>query len=212
MLTGGADRPYALGLTAALTGQGMAIDFIGSDDLNLPELRNNHLVNFINLRGDQNPGANLPRKVARILTYYWRLIRYAATAKPKVFHILWNNKFELFDRTLLMLYYKLFGKKLIFTAHNVNIRKRDCTRYGAKSVFVESPISARGLYFRPYGKNENGNFFPSLAFEERKVSVIPFGINNTVPNTELTSSRCEGYVRYIHQRQNDALLWADCSL
>src|ERR1700719_3563839 len=127
LLTGGGDRPYALGLAAALTSAGLAVDFIGSDDPALPELRNNHLVNFLNLRGDQNPGANLARKVARILTYYWRLIRYAATAKPKVFHILWNNKFELFDRTLLMLYYKLLGKRLVLTAHNVNIRKRDCT-------------------------------------------------------------------------------------
>src|SRR5258708_4198903 len=96
LLTGGADRPYALGLAAALTSIGLSVDFIGSDDLDLPELRSNRLVNFLNLRGDQNPGANLARKVARILTYYWRLIRYAATAKPKVFHILWNNKFELF--------------------------------------------------------------------------------------------------------------------
>ena len=46
-------------------------------------------------------------------------------AQPKIFHILWNNKFEFFDRTLLMLYYKLLGKKIVFTAHNVNIRKRD---------------------------------------------------------------------------------------
>src|SRR5207302_1859389 len=116
LLTGGSDKPYALGLTTALTSGGLSVDFIGSDDLDLPELRNNRLVNFLNLRGDQNPGANLARKVGRILTYYWRLIRYAATAKPKVFHILWNNKFELFDRTLLMFYYKLLGKKLVFTA------------------------------------------------------------------------------------------------
>ena len=52
--------------------------------------------------------------------YYAKLIRYAATAKPKIFHILWNNKFELFDRTVLMLYYRLLGKRIVLTAHNVN--------------------------------------------------------------------------------------------
>ncbi len=57
--------------------------------------------------------------------YYAKLIRYAATAKPRIFHILWNNKFELFDRTLLMLYYKLLGKKIVFTVHNVNAGRRD---------------------------------------------------------------------------------------
>ena len=31
--------------------------------------------------------------------FYGRLIAYAATAKTDVFHILWNNKVETFDRT-----------------------------------------------------------------------------------------------------------------
>jgi D-inositol-3-phosphate glycosyltransferase len=41
-------------------------------------------------------------------------------AEPKVFHIRWNNKLEFFHRTILMLYYKLLGKRIVFTAHNVN--------------------------------------------------------------------------------------------
>src|SRR5204863_1416550 len=95
------------------------------DDLDVPQLRGAARVNFLNLRGDQRPDASLFRKASRILTYYWRLVRYAATAQPKVFHILWNNKFELFDRTVLMLYYRLLGKRIAFTAHNVNAGKRD---------------------------------------------------------------------------------------
>ena len=62
--------------------------------------------------GDQRQEVSRLRKVLRVLTYYMRLIRYAATAKPKVFHILWNNKLEVFDRTVLMLYYRLVGKRL----------------------------------------------------------------------------------------------------
>ena len=82
-------------------------------------------VTFLNLRGDQQTEASFVRKVSRVLVYYARLIRYAATAKPKLFHILWNNKFESFDRTLLMLYYKCLGKRIVLTAHNVNAGKRD---------------------------------------------------------------------------------------
>ncbi len=191
LLTGGADRPYALGLAAALTSSGLSVDFIGSDDLNLPELRNNRLVNFLNLRGDQNPGVNLARKVDRILIYYWRLIRYAATAKPKVFHILWNNKFELFDRTLLMLYYKLLGKKLVFTAHNVNIRKRDCTDTWLNrfSLRVQYRLVDHILLHTERMKQE---LLSDFGVQERKVSVIPFGINNTVPNTEMTTLDAKG--------------------
>lgn len=58
------------------------------------------------------------------------LVRYAVTAKPTIFHILWNNKFEYFDRTLLMLYYRALGKKVVLTVHNVNADNRDLTFLG----------------------------------------------------------------------------------
>src|SRR4029077_10565869 len=103
------------------------VDVIGSDDLSVPELLNEPRVNFLNLRGNQTPDASLRAKVARLVTYYWRLMAYAARPRAKVLHILWNNKFELFDRTLLMFYYRLMGKRLVLTAHNVNMRKRDGT-------------------------------------------------------------------------------------
>ncbi len=127
LLTGGDDKPYVLGFVPAMTSRGIPFDVIGSDDLDVPELLNNSRVNFLNLRGDQGPDANLAWKVARVLSYYWRLLSYATTARAKVFHILWNNRFELLDRTLLMFYYKLMGKRIVLTAHNVNMRKRDGT-------------------------------------------------------------------------------------
>src|SRR5712692_7705946 len=95
LLTGGGDKPYALGLAAALTSEGILLDFIGSDDLSVPELLSNCRVNFLNLRGDQRREASSLRKAWRVLRYYVRLIGYAAKARPKLFHILWNNKFQL---------------------------------------------------------------------------------------------------------------------
>ena len=65
LLTGGGDKPYALGMAAALTSAGICVDFIGSDDLNVPEVVNNPRVNFLNLRGDQRPEASLDSKVAQ---------------------------------------------------------------------------------------------------------------------------------------------------
>ena len=62
LLTGGGDKPYALGMAAALTSVGIRVDFIGSDDLSVPELLNNPRVNFLNLRGDQRPDARLSRE------------------------------------------------------------------------------------------------------------------------------------------------------
>src|SRR5437588_8407249 len=109
LLTGGIDKPYVLGLADALTADAIMLEIIGSDELNVPELRGNPRVRFLNLRGDQNPVASLGSKALRVSRYYLRLIRYAATAEPVVFHILWNNKFELLDRTALLLYYKSLG-------------------------------------------------------------------------------------------------------
>src|SRR5438876_5417037 len=185
LLTAGRDRPYALGLASALISQNVSFDFIGSDEVNGPELHHGPHFRFLNFR-DQQSDASRTAKVLRVLAYYWRLIRYTANGQPEVFHILWNNKFELFDRTLLMLYYKLMRKRLVLTAHNVNARKRD----GSDSFL--NRLSLRIQYrlshhIFVHTKRMKRELVADFGIEECKVSVIPFGINNTVPNTTLTT-------------------------
>src|SRR5271166_5969031 len=125
VLTGGGDRPYALGLASSLIAERVTLDFIGSDYLEAPELLQNSYVRFLNLRGEIRPDVPLARKVMRVIRYYGRLALYTAMSDARIFHILWNNKVELFDRTFLMLFYRLFGKRIVLTVHNVNIKKRD---------------------------------------------------------------------------------------
>jgi D-inositol-3-phosphate glycosyltransferase len=187
ILTGGADKPYALGLASALMAQDVSFDFIGSDFVDGPELHRSPQVNFLNLRGDQNPDSSRMTKLLRVLKYYARLLAYAATARPGVFHILWNNKFELFDRTLLLLYYKLLGKKIVFTAHNVNAGLRDSTdsRLNRLSLCVQYRLVDHIFVHTARMKEE---LLRDFAVPAAKVSIIPFGINNTLPNTELTSA------------------------
>ena len=83
LLTGGGDKPYALGLAEALTSAGIFVDFIGSDDLSVPELVSNPGINFLNLRGDQRPEASSAAKVFRVALYYVKLVCYAGGARPK---------------------------------------------------------------------------------------------------------------------------------
>jgi Glycosyltransferase len=186
LLTGGGDKPYALGMAAALASAGLSVDFIGSDELNVPELLSNPQVNFLNLRGDQRQDASPMAKILRVLRYYVRLLGYAAMAKPKLFHILWNNKFQFFDRTLLMLYYRMLGKKITFTVHNVNAGKRDSTDswFNRLSLNTQYRISDHIFVHAEKMKSE---LLSDFGVSEDKVSVIPFGINNTVPNTSLSS-------------------------
>ena len=185
LLTGGQDKSYATGLAMALNSRGVGVDFIGSDEVDDPELHSKPGINFLNLRGSQRRDASLGEKVSRILIYYGRLIRYAFNSKPKVFHILWNNKFELFDRTLLTLYYKLMGKKVVLTAHNVNAAKRDSK---------DSLLNRLGLRIQyhlvdhifVHTEKMRGELVKDFGLREGAVSVIPFGINKTVLNSELT--------------------------
>src|SRR5215470_18084312 len=92
LLTGGSDRPYVFGLTTSLMSKGVTIDLIGSDELDFVEFRNRSGLNFLNLRSSLQADVNPLGKVFRVLRYYVRLIRYAMTANPTIFHVLWNNK------------------------------------------------------------------------------------------------------------------------
>ena len=186
LLTGGGDKPYALGMAAALTSEGILLDFIGSDDLQVPELLKNSRVNFLNLRADQCPNVSAVAKVLRILNYYIRLICYAATARPKIFHVLWTNKFVFFDRTLLVAYYRLLGKRIVLTAHNVNAGRRDSNNSWLNrfSLKCEYTLSDHIFVHTEKMRNELSSEF---GISPGKVSVIPFGINNTTPNTSLST-------------------------
>jgi D-inositol-3-phosphate glycosyltransferase len=190
LLTGGSDKPYVFGITTVLTAMGVAIDMIGSDELDCPEFRSNPLVNFLNLRGSQKTDASRLSKVLRILEYYAKLIGYAAAAKPKIFHILWNNKFEYFDRTLLMLYYRLLGKRVVFTAHNVNSRKRDRSDSWLNRFTLRIQYLLSNHIFVHTEKMKQ-ELLEEFGINDAKVTVIPFGINNAVPHTELTASEAK---------------------
>jgi len=202
LLTGGGDKPYALGVAEALTSVGIQVDFIGSDDLSVPELLNNPRVNFLNLRGDQSHDVNWAEKIVRVLRYYVRLTVYAATGKPKLFHILWNNKFQLLDCTLLMLYYRLLGKKVVFTAHNVNAGKRDSNDSWLNRALLRIQYNlCDHIFVHTDGmKREMASEF---RIPESKISVIPFGINKTVPDTSLSSAEAK---RRLGIRNNDKAL------
>ena len=185
MLTGGADRPYVFGLATTLTWKGLALDLIGSDELDSPDFRCMPGVNFLNLRGNQRPEASLVSKVFRVLMYYARLLRYAATSRPRIFHILWNNRFESFDRTLLMFYYKLLKKRIVLTAHNVNKARRDCndTVFNRLTLRIQYHFADHIFVHTERMKRE---LIEDFGVHGSRVNIIPFGINNAVPNTLLT--------------------------
>lgn len=185
VLTGGGDKPYALGLAATLMSQGVAFDFIGSNEVDGPDLHESPLVRFLNLRGDVRPDVRTLSKVLRVLNYYRRLLWYAATAKPKLFHILWNNKIELIDRTLILLFYRFLGKRIAFTAHNVNAGRRDGNDSFLNRLTLRIQYRLVDHIF-VHTEQMKRELQTDFGIASDKITVIPFGVNNTVPDTALT--------------------------
>lgn len=118
------------------------------------------------------------------MLYYFRLIKYAAITNSQLFHIQWFDKFIYFDRTFLNLYYKLLGKKLVFTAHNVDAEARE-----SKSGFFNR-LTLKILYrlvdhIIVHTTKMKEQLIEGFGIKGRKITVIKYGINDTIPITQL---------------------------
>jgi D-inositol-3-phosphate glycosyltransferase len=178
----GGDIYYELGLLQGLIDNGLSVEVIGNNVMGRSEVIKDSRVTFYNFREDQNPSASLLKKFVRIMKFYKKLIWYAATTESGVFHIQWLNKFLFFDRVVLNLYYKALGKKIIFTAHNIDVKERD----GRNSIYNRLTLKAMYhlcdhiIVHTPKMEEQLMEWF-HVAPE--KVSVVPYGINNMVPRT-----------------------------
>lgn len=204
LLTGGFDKPYTYGLALALAAAGAEVEIVGSDQLDCPEFHSTPGIRFLNLRGDQSAHAASAVKIRRVLVYYWRLLRYAASATPTIFHILWNNKLQTLDRTLLMVFYRSLGKKIVVTAHNINQARRDGRDSGWNRLTLKIQYRlAHRLFVHTEGMK--ADLYRQFGIAPEKVIVIPFGINNAAPQSALT--REEARVRLGLAAGDRALLF-----
>ena len=185
LLTGGVDRPYAYGLAMALLSKNVRLDVIGSDVVDSPEMHSSPNLRFYNLWPARRRKTTLLSKLTRILRHYVSLVRYAATAKPGVFHILWNSKVQVIDRTLLMLYYKVLGKSIVLTAHNVNQGRRDSndSLFNRITLRIQYRLADHLFVHTQKMKEE---LIEQFGVSDRSVTVIRHPINNAFPDTALT--------------------------
>jgi glycosyltransferase involved in cell wall biosynthesis len=86
-----------------------------------------------------------------------------------------------------MLYYKLLRKKVVLTLHNVNAGRRDSkdTRLNRLTLRIQYRLADRIFVHTEKMKLE---LIDEFGEQQTRVTVIPFGINNAVPKTNLTSS------------------------
>jgi D-inositol-3-phosphate glycosyltransferase len=185
LLTGGIDKSYASGLSTCLASAGITLDVICNSEMDTEEMRVHRGLRLLTLYRTPSAGRGVVRRLLACLLVYARLIRYALTCSAQVFHILWNYKLALFDRTVLLLYYKLLGKRLVFTAHNVNAAERD----GSDSVLNRWSLR---LQYRlvdhifVHTDQMKSQLVERFAVPGTKVTIIPFGIYDMVPQTSIT--------------------------
>jgi glycosyltransferase involved in cell wall biosynthesis len=88
------------------------------------------------------------------------------------------------------MYYKALGKKIVFTAHNVNAAKRDSSDnwHNRFTLRVQYRLCDHIFVHTERMKQE---LLQDFAVSADKTSVIPFGINNSVPNTALTAAEAK---------------------
>ena len=185
ILNAGQQTDYLYGLVSGLVEiPTLEIEVIDSDS-SVGVFEAFHHVSLFNLRGDNISPQSMFTKMWRIGRYYVRLLYYTASTRSDIFHIQWENSIALFDRTLLNLYYKVLGKKLVFTAHNVYREARDSTATPLRwfSLKVMYHLVDRIIVHTPKMKEELCSLFH---VSPEKVIIIPHGINNRVQKKGIT--------------------------
>jgi len=191
LLTGGVDRPYAYGLAMALVAKNVHVEVIGNDVVDSIEMHTTPGLKFFNLWPVQSAKATSFAKVSRIVSHYRSLICYAALARPRVFHILWNSKIQVFDRTLLMLYFKVLGKRIALTAHNVNQARRDSRDTWLNRITLRIQYRLADHIFVHTQKMKD-ELLADFGVAGESVTVIRHPINDAFPNSRLTPSEAKG--------------------
>lgn len=188
LMTACRDRHYAVGLAMALVSKGVHLDFVGGDEIDGPELHARPGLRFLNFR--RKLRGNIVEKLRELLFYYARVIRYGARPNPRILHILWNNKLEIFDRTILMSYYKMLGKKIALTAHNVNAARRDSKDSWFNRATLRFQYRLCDHVF-VHTEKMKVELCKEFGVDEKSVTVIRYPINNALPDTVLTPAEAK---------------------
>jgi len=196
IIHGGGEPHYLYGLVAGLASLStVRLDVIDADITadwfsHLPNVR------FYNLRGRVDSRSVVVRAL-RDIRYHLRLCLYILASRATVIHIQWETRPYLFERYVLLGLYKLLGKKVILTAHNVDRYARD-QRVGAlyrRSLhYLYSHVDAI-IVHTPAMKEEISQRF---SIPERKVRVIRHGINTRVPKRGISQRVARSLLKIDH--------------
>jgi D-inositol-3-phosphate glycosyltransferase len=94
----------------------------------------------------------------------------------------------------------VLGKKLIYTAHNVNIGERDNNDSWLNRFTLRFHYAMMDHIFVHNVKMKE-QLLREFCINEQKVTVIPYGINNVVPRTQMTALEAKSQLSLKNDKQ-----------
>jgi glycosyltransferase involved in cell wall biosynthesis len=186
ILTGGRDMWYAIPLAEGLAQQPhLDVDVIASTQyLGSPALERQG-VSVLPLHGDLSPGKSRAEKVLRGIRMYAGILAYTVRTDAQIFHILWENQFKWLDRTLLVAFYRLLGKKVVLTAHNVDADERDAVtnRFGR---FCLRLMYAMLDHIVVHTEMMKSRLSAKFGVDPTRITVIPYGLNTVTTKSDVS--------------------------
>ncbi len=189
LFTGDQNHAYVHGLTAALTNIGVHVDFIAGDGILqqkvIQQLMERDIdVTWYKLYENISAEQGKIAKVVLLLKTYFKILKYSITTDSKLFHIQWFLRKESIERLLLLFLFKILGKKIIFTAHNINKDKRD----NSDSWFNQKSLSIFYSHCDKVVVHTNRmkqQLIDDNAIDHNKIILQPIGIFDSCPQTSL---------------------------
>lgn len=130
VIANGFQEDYTINLINSLVKQNLEIDFIGSNIY--PENKIDSGIRFFNVRKIDPGGKKSFRKFFWVLKYFSWLFMYYAKEKKNIVHVQWL-RFPIIDGVFFSLSARLFGHKVVYTAHDV--LPHDNENYSNRLIF-----------------------------------------------------------------------------
>jgi D-inositol-3-phosphate glycosyltransferase len=182
LLTGGKDRHYVIGLLRALGSKAVLVDCVAGDEIEGADVGRH--VRLVNLVGGQDAARSLAARVRGVAGYYARLLGYVCRTRARVVHVLWFRKFERTEGVVLTALLRLAGKKIVFTAHNVDADARDGTSTRVRRLALRALYRAVH-HILVHTEKMQDELCEQFGVARTKVTVVPFGVNDVIPRSAL---------------------------
>jgi len=179
----GFEANYTIGFARGLAANGVMLVVLSSDEtegrLSSAGIRN------VNIRGRQTDSRSISEKFLNLSRYYLKLLLFVVRNRGGTFHLtgMFRNELILFDGLVLNVFFRIFARRYIYTAHNVLPHNREGSNF-LRWVY-------RLIYCVPHvivvhTQETRRTLIERFGVPDAKIRVISIGLNEEVPATRLT--------------------------